>query len=133
MHGLTPLKNVHFLVLVKTSIFWSYNVCFLSRISKNEFLWHNFFKKHPYEKFRILNKIHGVTPLENVHFLARFKTFFFLKIILFFLQYQKRSFLIWFLWKTPIRKSSIFWQNPWTNPLTNVHFFALLKTSIFWS
>ena len=47
-----------------------------------------------------------------------------LKIILFFPQYQKPSFLIWFLLKTPIRKSSIFGQNPWTNPFA--------KMSIFW-
>ena len=55
-------------------------------------------------------------------------------IILFFPQYQNPSFLMWFLWKTPIRKSSIFGQNPWAKPFKkNVHFWALVKTSIFWS
>ena len=49
---------------------------------------------------------------------------FLLKIILFFLQYQKRCFLIWFLWKTPIKKSSILRQNLWTNPFK--------KMSMFW-
>ena len=43
--------------------------------------------------------------------------FFPIKIILFFSQYQKRCFLIEFLWKTPIRKGLIFGQNPWTNTL----------------
>ena len=41
---------------------------------KNHFFWHNFCKKHPYEKFRFLDKIHGLTRLENVYFLALFKT-----------------------------------------------------------
>ena len=37
MHGITPLKNVHFLAFVKTSIFWSKNHSFLSTISKTTF------------------------------------------------------------------------------------------------
>ena len=111
-HGLTPLKNDHFLALVKTSIFWSYNLCFLSRISNHDFFSHNFCKKHPYEKVRFFYKIHGVTLCKMSIFWPFLKLqFFMLKIILFFPQYQKRCFLIEFLWKTPIRKSSIFRQN----------------------
>ena len=79
-----------------------------------------------------MDKIHGLTPLENVYFLAFFKTLIFLlKIILFFPQYQKRCFLIEILWKTPIRKTLIFGQNPWTNPFKKCPFFTLFKTSIF--
>ena len=75
IHGLTPLKSVHFFALFKTSIFWSYNVCFLSRILKNDFFSDIIsVKKHPYEKFRFLDKIHGRTLLENVYFLPLFKT-----------------------------------------------------------
>ena len=78
IHGLTPLKKVHFLVLVKTSIFWSKNDCFLSKISK------------------------------------------------------KRFFLTQFLWKTAITQSSIFGQNPWTNPFGKCPFFwPFLKLHIF--
>ena len=50
--------------------------------------------------------------------------FFPLKIILFFPQYQKRCFLIEFLWKTPIRQTSIFAHNPWTNPFKKCPFFS---------
>ena len=49
--------------------------------------------------------------------------FFSLTIILFFPQYQKRRFLIEFLWKTPIRQTSIFAHNPWTNPFKKCPFF----------
>ena len=133
-----PLKNVHFLALVKTSIFCSYNVCFPSRITKNHFFWHNFCKKHPYEKFRFF-------PLKSFFFFHKYpKTifsdiisvkmstfwpflkleFFPLKIILFFPQYQKSCFLLECLWKRQIRKSSIFGQNPWTNPFKKSPFFG---------
>ena len=54
-----------------------------------------------------------------------------LKIILFFQQYHKRFFLIEFLWKTPIRKTSIFLQNPWTNPFKKCPFLTIFKTLIF--
>ena len=107
-------QNPWTMVLVKTLIFRSYNVCFLSRISKKDFFW------HPYEKFLFLDKIHGLTPLKNSHFFALVK----IKIILFFSQYQKRCFLIWFLWKRQIRESSIFGQNPWTNPFGKCPFFG---------
>ena len=73
-----PFKKVHFLVLVKTSIFWSKNDCFLFKISK---------------KIRFLDKIHELNPLENVYFLALLKTFIFsLKIILFFPQFRNTIF-----------------------------------------
>ena len=38
IQGLTPLKSVDFLAIVKTSIFGSYNVCFLSKVLKKDFL-----------------------------------------------------------------------------------------------
>ena len=126
IYGLTPLENVQFLALFKSLIFWSKNDCFLSKISENDLFWHNFCKKKRSEKFEFLDKIHGLTPFENVHFLALFKTsIFLLKVILFFPQYQKRSIRILFLWKTLIWKSSIFGQNPWTNPFKKCPFFGL--------
>ena len=76
---------------------------------------------------------HGQTPLENVLFMALFKTwiFFALKIILFFPQYQKRCFLIEFLWKKQIRKIRFLDKIHGLTPLENVHFLPFFKTSFF--
>ena len=68
--------------LWKMSIFWP----FLK-------LHRNFCKKHPYEKFRFLDKIHGLTPLEYVHFWPLLKLKFFgLKMIVCYLKYPKTIF-----------------------------------------
>ena len=111
--------------LLKRQFFVLTMFVFYPEYRKTNFFSHNFCKKHPYEKVLFLDKIHGLTPLENVHFLALFKTLFFfsLTIILFFPQYQKRCFLIEFLWETPIRQTSIFAHNPWTNPFKKCPFF----------
>ena len=83
--------------------------------------------------FDFLDTIIELTPFENVHFLAHFKTSNFpIKIILFFAQYPKRSLLIWYLWKTPIRKSSIFRQIHGLTPFKKCQFFwSFLKLEFF--
>ena len=70
MHALTPLKNGHFLAFVKTSIFWSKNHSFLSTISKTIFSDMISVKNADIKKFDFLDKMHGLTSLKNVHFLA---------------------------------------------------------------
>ena len=93
IHGLTRFKNLHLLALFKTSIFWSKNDCFLSKISKNDVSWHNFCEKQRSEKVRFLNKIHGLTPFKNIHFWPLLKLQFFgLKIIHFYPKYGKTIF-----------------------------------------
>ena len=111
IHGLTPLKNVHFLALVKTLVFWFKNDCF-------------FFTKYPVKRSfltwesSIFGQNQFTNSLKNVHVLALAKTSFYSSYNHSFLpQYQKRCFLIWFLWKTPIRKSSIFGKKCLDYPL----------------
>ena len=64
IHGITRLKNVHFLPLVKTSISWSYNDCFLFKKSKNDLFWRNFCEKKRWEK------VHFFNPFYNHSFLS---------------------------------------------------------------
>ena len=118
-------KNVHFLALVKTSIFCSYNVCFLSKITKNHFFWHNFCTKHPYEKFRFLDKIHGLTPLETVNFLALFWNFnfFHLKSFFSFINIKKKIFCDIISVKNTDNRNHDFWTKSWTNPFEKCLFF----------
>ena len=83
------------------------------------------------KKFDFWRKRHGLTPIKNLFFLPFLKhQDFQLKIVLFFPQYQKRCFLIEFLWKKQIRKGSILDQIHGLTPLKNVSFWVLVKTSI---
>ena len=56
-----------------------------------------------------------------------------LKRILFYPEDQK-MFLSGFLCsKEQIRKRSIFWQKPWTNPFAKCRFFRVFRTFFLWS
>ena len=77
-YGLTPLQNVDFFDLFRTSLFRSKKHCFLSRISKNVSLWLFFAKKkNIWEKGRFFDKNHGLTPLQNVVFFRLCENFIF--------------------------------------------------------
>ena len=78
IYGLTPFKNVHFLALFKTSIFFYLKSFFSFHNIKNDPFGYYFCEKRWYEKVRFLDKIHGLTHLKNVHFLAFVKTSIFL-------------------------------------------------------
>ena len=114
-----------FFDFVRTSLFRSKKHCFLSRISKNVSFWLFFLKKNIWEKGRFLDKSHGLTPLQNVNFLDYVRTSPF--------RSKKHSFLsrisknvslrlFFAIKKKHIRKTSIFWQKPWTNPFSKCRF-----------
>ena len=69
-HGLTPFQNFDFWTFFKTSLFRSKKHFFLSRISKNVFFRRSLVKTNIWEKRRVFDKNHGVTPLQNVDFLT---------------------------------------------------------------
>ena len=107
-----------FFDFVKTSLLRSKKLSFLSRISKNvSFLLFCFFDKH-----------HGLTPLQNVDSLEFYRTFLFWSEKHSFLcRISKNgSFWLFLLKKRHIRKRSIFWQKPWTNPFAKCRFFFTL-------
>ena len=77
-----------------------------------------------------MDKIHGLTPLENVNFLSFFKTSIFFYLKSFFSFYNIKNHLFWYDFCdfydfcVPIKKSSIFGQNPWTNPFKKCPLFG---------
>ena len=108
--------------LWKMSIFWP----FLK-------LYHNFCKKHPYEKFRFLDKIHGLTPLENVHFWPLLKLEFFgLKMIVCYLKYPKTIFSDITSVKKSDKRRFDFWTKSMDLPLWKMSTFCpFLKLQFF--
>ena len=96
-----PSGKCLFLALFTTSIVWSKNHSFLSKMKKKS-LMTCFLPKNIWEKVWFLNKNHGLSPLENVdvlHFLklqfSRLKTILFhpeiLKNNIFWLDYSKKT------------------------------------------
>ena len=92
-----PYENVNLLALLKTSIFWSKSHSFLSRMSKHGLFWHNFCKKHTWEKVEFFDKNRGLSPYENVNFLALLKTSIFWS--------RNHSFV------SRMSKHDLFWHN----------------------
>ena len=95
IYGLTPFKNAHFLPLFKTSIFFYLKSFFSFHNIKNDPLGYYFCEKRWYEKVRFLDKIHGLTHLKNVHFLAFVKTSIFLSKKICFLSKISENDLFW--------------------------------------
>ena len=97
-----------------------------------------FWSKKKWEKGRFFDKNHGLTPLQNVDFLEFFKTFLLWSkthsILFFTIQNIKKClFLPFFVQKTKhMRKRSIFWQKPWTNPFAKCRFFSTFSDLHFW-
>ena len=128
-YGLTPLQTVDFFDFFRSSPFKSKKCSFLSRISKNLSFWLFWLKKKKTydKKGRCFDKNHGLTSLQNVVFLRLCENFIFeVQKTLCSFQNIKKCFLWLFLLKKKhMRKRSIFWQKPCTNPLQNVDFFLL--------
>ena len=129
-HGLTPLQNDDFLEFFRTFLLWSKKHSFLffsmQNIKKCLFMAFFFQKKNIRVKGRFLDKN------QTVHFFEFFRTSLF--------KFKKHSFLsrIWknvsfwlFLVKKKIRKKSIFWQKPWTNPFAKCQFFRVFSNFSF--
>ena len=73
-----------------------------------------------------------IIPLGNVYFLTLLKTLIFWSIQ----NIKKRFSLTWLHQKNPNKKSSIFRQKPWTNPLEKCrfwHFFELQFSGLWHS
>ena len=132
-HGLTPLQNVDFFDFARVSLFRFKKHFFLSRISKNVSLWLFLHKRNIWEKGRFFDKTHGLTPLQNVDFFRLCENFTFeVQKTLFSIQNIKKCFFHAFLLKKKlIRKRSIFWQNPWTNPFAKCRFFRVFLNFSF--
>ena len=115
-----------FFEFVWTSLLRSKKLCFLSRISKNLSFWLFWLKKkNVWKKGRFFDKNHGLTPLQNVDFFDFFRTSLFRSNKHSFLSRRLKnlSFWLFLVKKKHIRKRSIFWQKPWTNPFPNCRFF----------
>ena len=126
-HGLNPLQNVDFFDLLRNSLFRSKKHSLLSRISKNVSFWLFLAKKNIWEKGRFFDQNHGLNPLQNVDFFDFFKTSLFRskKHSLLSRISKTVSFWLFFAEKKHIRKRSIFWPKPWTNPFAKCRFFRL--------
>ena len=94
-----------------------------------------FVQKNRWGKGRYFEKNHGLTPLQNADF------FYFLRTSLF--RSKKHSFLsrisktlsFWLFFcqkKKHIRKRSIFWEKPWTNPFGKCRFSSSFWETHFW-
>ena len=81
----------------------------------------------------IFEKNHGPTPLQNVHFLKFFRTYLaWCKKYSFLSRITKNVFFAFFAQKKHMRKRSIFWQKPWTNPFAKCRFFLTSWELHFW-
>ena len=156
-NGLTPLQNVDFVDFFRTSLFRSKKHSFLSRILKNLSFSLSLTKINIWENRRFFDKNHELTPLQKVHFWTFFKTSLFRSKKHFFLSRisknlfsgvlwlrtwlfmsKKHSFLSR-IWKNEffrlsllnMRKTSIFWQKPWTNPFEKGQFLDFFKNFTF--
>ena len=127
-HGLNPLQSVDFFDFFRTSLFRSKKHSLLSRISKNVSFWLFLAKKNIWEKGRFFDKNHGLNVLQNVDFFDFFRTLLFRckKDSLLSRISKNVSFWLFFAVKKHIRKRSIFWQKPFTNPFAKCGFFQLL-------
>ena len=132
-HGLTPLQNVHSLEFLRTSLFRSKKLYFLSRISKIVSFFLFCRKKILQEKGRFLQKNHWLTPLQNVDFLEIFRTFlFWSKKHSVLSRISKNVFFSLFLLRKKIwGKGRFFDKNHRLTPLQNADFFRLCENFTF--
>ena len=125
-----PLRKMSFLALFRTSIFWSKNHSFLSKISNNLYwLLPVFSQKYKLEKIWCLDKNHGLSPLENLAVLHFLKLYIAgLKIVLFYPEYQKTIFSDSISPKNTNRKNFDFWPKKMDYLLRKNHFCRPFKT-----
>ena len=116
--------------LFKSLIFWSKNHSFLSKRSKNDSVFTDlFYPKKKKEKVWFLDKNHGLSPLENLAVLHCLKIYFSgLKIIPFYLKYQKTILSDLIIPTNPNKKKFDFWTITEDYSLRKMPiFFDLLK------
>ena len=120
-----PFGKCRCFALFKTLFFWSKNLSFFSRISKNNLFWLDFSKKTQIRKIPIFGQKPWIIPLGNVHFFQVFKTYVFWSKIYSFLSRISRNDIFEhnFLENTNEKKLE-FWEKPWTNLLGKGRFFG---------
>ena len=127
-----------FLEFFRSFLLWSKKHSFLSRISKNVSFWLFFAQKKHMRKMSIFWQKSWKKPwkktMQNVDFFRLFENFTFeVQKALFSIYNIRKCFFLAFLAKKKhIRKRSIFWQKPWTNPqLQNVDSLEFFRTFLF--
>ena len=128
------MQNVDFFDFFRISLFRSKNQSFLSRILKNVSFWRFLLKKNISEKGRFFDKNHGLTPFQNAAFLEFFGTFLLCSKKHSVLSKITKNVFFWLSWlnKKDMKKSSICWEKPWTNPFAKCRFFSTLWELHFW-
>ena len=126
-HVLTPLQNVDFFDFARTLLFRSKKYSFLFRISKIVSFWLSLLKR-THRKRSILWEKPWTNPFAKCQFFSTLWELHFWgpKSFIFYPEYQKMFLSAFFCSKKKhIRKRSIFWQKPWTNPFAKCRFFWL--------
>ena len=127
------MQNAAFFYFARVSLFRSKKHSLLSRISKYAsfllFLLKKTYKKKveflPKTMYQPLCKMSVFLTLLELNFSG-------VKSILYFPENKKLVLPGFFCWKKKMRKRSIFWQKPWTNPFANCRFFSTLWELHFW-
>ena len=129
------MQNVDFLKLFRTYLSSSKKHSFLSRITKNVFFCFFFAQKKHMRKRSIFWQKPWTNPLAKCRFFPTVWELHFWgrKKFIFYAEYQKMFHSCFLLKKKEfIRKRSIFWQKPWTNPFAKCRFFFYFaRTSLF--
>ena len=124
-----------FFDFVRTSLLRSKKHYLLSRISKTGFFLDFFAQKNYLRKRSLFDKNHALkfNPFAKCRFFSTLLQLHLsgLKSIRYYPEYQKMFLSGSFALKQHIRKRSIFWQKPWTNPFAKCRFFWLWKNFTF--
>ena len=115
-----------FLECFRSFLLWSKKHSFLSRISKNVSFWLFFAQKKHMRKRSIFWQKPWTNPFAKCRFFSTLWELYFSgpESFIFYPEYQKMFLSGFFLLKKKhIRKRSIFWQKPWTNPFAKCQYF----------
>ena len=120
------LLELHFSGLKSILFYQEYKKMFLSCF---------FCSKKTLEKRSIFCRKPGTNPFAKCRFFSTLWQHYFSgpESFIFYPEYQKMFLSGFFLLrKKHIRKRSIFWQKPWTNPFAKCRFFSTLWELYFW-
>ena len=132
-HGLTPLQNVGFFRLCENFTFEVQKALFSIQNIKECFFLAFLARKKRFEKRSIFWRKPWTNPFAKKRFFSTFWELHFWgpKNFFFYPEYQKMFLYGFLLKKKHIRKRSIFWQKPWTNPFAKCRFFRLCENFTF--
>ena len=130
------MQNVDFFDFARSSVLRSNKLYFLSRTSKNLSFWLFLLKKRHIRKRSIFWQKPWTNPFAKCRYFLTLLEIHFsgLKSILFYPEYQKMFLYGFFAKKKHIRKRSIFWEKPWTDPFAKCRFFLqFLRSFLLWT